>query len=76
MCYLRKYRLRNGKRCYKKDKRRAVGPSGMGRDEWRCILILGNFGNVREGFRKSIAEMSRKKNKLSCCLPSMQNNPI
>ena len=48
----------------------------MGRDEWRCILTLGNFGNVREGFRKSIAEMSRKKNKLSCCLPSMQNNPI
>lgn len=29
-------------------------------DEWHRILILGNFGNVEEDFRKSVAEMAKR----------------
>ena len=38
----------------------AVGPSGMDADGWRRILISGNFGNVGEELRKSIAEMAKR----------------
>ena len=29
-------------------------------DGWHRILILGNFGNVEEDFRKSVAEMAKR----------------
>ena len=35
-------------------------PSGMDGGGWCCILISGNFGNVEEDFRKSIAEMAKR----------------
>lgn len=30
-------------------------------DGWHRILILGNFGNVEEDFRKSVAEMAKRQ---------------
>ena len=43
-----------------KRTRGAAGPSGMDTDGWRLILISGNFGNVAEDLRKSIAEMTKR----------------
>ena len=43
-----------------KKTRGAAGPSGMDADGWRRILISGNFGNVGEDLRKSIAEMAKR----------------
>ena len=43
-----------------KKTRRAAGPSGMDADGWRRILISGNFRNVGEYFRKSIAEIAKR----------------
>ena len=43
-----------------KRTRVAAGPSGMNADGWRRILIPGNFGNVGEDLRKSIAEMAKR----------------
>ena len=37
----------------------AAGPSGLDADGWCHILISGNFGNVGEEFRKSIAKMAK-----------------
>ena len=42
-----------------KKTREAAGPSGMDADEWHRILISGNFGNVGEDIRNSIAEMAK-----------------
>ena len=54
-----------------KKTRRATVPSGMKTYRWHHILISGNCSNVGEDLCKST---SRKKRKLSCCLPSMQIN--
>ena len=35
-----------------KKTRGAAGPSGIDADQWRSILISGNFGNAGEGLRK------------------------
>ena len=43
-----------------KKTRRAAGPSGMDADGWCRILISGNFRNVGEYFRKSIAEIAKR----------------
>ena len=43
-----------------KKTRRAAGPSGMEAGRWRRILISVNFGNIGEGFRKSMAEMANR----------------
>ena len=43
-----------------KKTRGAAGPSGMDPDGWRRILISGNFGNVGEDLRKSIAQMAKR----------------
>ena len=41
-----------------KKTRGAAGPSGMGADRQCRILISGNFENVEEDLRKSIAEIA------------------
>ena len=43
-----------------KKTRGATGLLRMDADGWRCILISGNFGNVGEDLRKSIAEMAKR----------------
>ena len=43
-----------------KKAREAAGPSGMGADGQCRILISGNFENVEEDLRKSIAEMAKR----------------
>ena len=43
-----------------KRTKRPAGPSGMDTDGWGLILISGNFGNVAEDLRKSIAEMAKR----------------
>ena len=44
-----------------KKTRGAAGPSGMDADGWRRILLSGNFGNVGEDLRKSIAGMAKRQ---------------
>ena len=43
-----------------KKTRRAAGPLRIDTDGWRRILIPGNFGNVGEDIRKSIAERAKR----------------
>ena len=43
-----------------KKTRRAASPWGIDADGWRCVLISGNFTNLRQEFRKSIAEMTKR----------------